>query len=78
MNDSDEMPSPFLAVGNDELGDAIREGDMIPCPKCKKEHPVLVGTDTATGKKSNMVMFFKCKKKLYLTGIAGKAIRRNR
>ncbi|MGK3946415.1 hypothetical protein ABK046_49675, partial [Streptomyces caeruleatus] len=39
--DVDEGCSPFLAVGSDELGDAL--GETVDCRRCGATHPVEYG-----------------------------------
>jgi hypothetical protein len=66
----------FFAIGNDELINkpTIKEGDMIVCPKCHKQHKIVLGTNMDTGKKSNTLQYYKCGKDTYLAGINGKCI----
>ena len=67
---------PFISFGNGELkGNVNLEiGDTIVCPHCAKLHEVSGGVDTKTGEKSDMLLFYKCGKNAFLTGICGKKI----
>ena len=67
-------PLPFVAIGNDELGEEI--GKMARCSKCEKSHPVKYGDKIIDGKKypSKMMGYVKCGKNAYLVAIDGKKI----
>jgi hypothetical protein len=58
---------PFLAVGNDELGDPVGKTEI--CPGCKKKHRVRM-----LGGIGGLAVL-QCGKKSYLVGIKGKKIR---
>ena len=65
----------MLAIGNDELGDAIKA--TITCPDCGEKHKVQYGDAVmkdGTTKPSKMLAYVKCPKndKSYLVGIDGK------
>jgi hypothetical protein len=68
--------TPFIAVGNDELGDAL--GDTTICPACGQPHPVEYGNRVlpdGTREPSTMLGFVKCDNgKTYLVGLAGRSI----
>jgi hypothetical protein len=64
----------MLAIGNEELGESIAEGELVKCPHCKGFHKAIYGTDRKTGEPSNMIIAVKCKRDLYLVGVAGKSI----
>lgn len=65
---------PFIAIGNDELGDPLKEGDSIQCHHCYKTHPIKCGRDSKTKEKTNLILFYSCGEKSYLAGIDGKSI----
>lgn len=65
----------MLAIGAEELDGAI--GENITCPHCGRMHPVEYGEEIlkdGTRKLSKTLAFYKCGKKTYIAGIAGKAI----
>ena len=65
--------APFLAVGNDELGDPV--GDKAVCPNCKKKHKVKYGTDK-DGKESKLLGFVSCTDGgSYLVSISGELLK---
>ena len=67
---------PFVAFGNNELGEQV--GDCAVCPHCKKKHKVEYGeTINKDGTKSpNKVLgFVKCGKESYLVAIDEKLIK---
>ena len=64
---------PFVAVGNDELGEMI--GKTCKCPKCGKKHLVKYGTDKATGKTTKMLGYVNCGKESYLVAINGRELK---
>jgi len=68
---SDELP-PVLAIGNNELGEPI--GDLITCPRCGAEHTVEYGTDTATGRPSTLLGFYRCGDASYLCAVDGRRV----
>ena len=59
------MDTPFLAIGNEELGDML--GDTIACPRCGEKHAVEQSTPPK-------LQLYKCGDKAYLCGIGGKSI----
>ena len=67
---------PYVAVGNDELGKPINEGDRVRCPNCNKWHETKFGTD-GQGRKTNLVVAVKCPQtgEVYLVGVDGKEIK---
>ena len=69
------MSIPFLAVGNDELGDDLKY--KAKCPNCGKFHPIKYGDEIVDGKPvpSKMLAFVNCGKESYLVGINGKELR---
>jgi ssDNA-binding Zn-finger/Zn-ribbon topoisomerase 1 len=64
----------MYAIGNDELEEKEKAGKTALCPKCKKRHKIRHGTDTKTGKTSNLLGFVNCGKESYLVAVAGKLI----
>ena len=71
INEQEEIP--YMAVGNDELGEKI--GDKAVCPHCGELHVVEFGTDSKTGKISEMLGFVSCEGSRYLVAIDGKKIK---
>lgn len=67
-----ELEIPFIAMGNEELGDDV--GDKVICPNCGKLHDVEFGVDTKTGKKSEILGFVSCGDTQYLVAINGKKV----
>ena len=59
---------PYVAFGNDELGDPITAGDSIGCPHCGGAHVVTHGTNEQ-GEESSVLQFYKCGRTTYLIGI---------
>lgn len=46
----------------------------VYCRRCKGWHPVGYGTDTKTGRETNMIMAATCGDVSYLVGVAGQII----
>ena len=71
MPDTEE-DIPFLAIGNEELGDPIP--DEIVCPHCEGLHTIEYGTQEIDGKHvpSKLLAFYQCGSKSYLAGINGR------
>ena len=67
-------PTPYIAVGPDELGDPLGVGDTHECASCGRAHLVEGGTDQH-GKPSTLLGFVKCGEKLFLVSLAGKRLR---
>ena len=75
------MSDPFIAIGNDELGEPLQA--TIRCGKCGQEHPVENSGPSTTyhadGTKSQgesgLLQFYRCGDKTYLAGIRGKELR---
>ena len=67
---------PFVSFGNDELENCItvEDGQQIPCPHCIGAHKLKSATDTETGKKTNLLMFFDCNGKTYLGAVNGRMV----
>ena len=71
-----EVPSnklPFIAIGNDELGDPV--GETAPCPRCSETHTVKYGETVnkdGTRSPSKLLGFVKCGEDSYLVAVAGK------
>ena len=68
--------TPFIGFGNDTLATLpdAKEGQLVPCAKCGKQHALECSTESKTGKKSELLMFYKCGKTSYLGAIGGKLI----
>ncbi len=66
---------PFVAYGNEELRKKppLCLGDKIICPHCEEEH-VVSGGKGEDGKETDLVMFYKCGKQVYLAGVKGKNV----
>lgn len=69
---------PFVAVGPDELGDAV--GEFAYCKVCGNNHPVEYGHKVladGTRVPSKLLAFINCTEsgKSYLVGIDGKLIK---
>ena len=67
------MPdTPFLAVGNDELGpELVSGGDTLTCPHCGEQHEIKdnYGVDRH-GRPTNFALqSYRCGDKVYLAGI---------
>ena len=66
--------TPFIAVGNDELGDKV--GEKAECPNCGKYHKVTHGKerrDNGEWIESKLLSFVKCGKISYLVAIKGRS-----
>lgn len=71
---------PFMAVGNDELGETV--GDTATCPNCGEQHTVEYGEkvtrDPVTGAErrepSRLLGFVKCGEAAYLVAVNGKSL----
>jgi len=66
---------PFVAFGNDELGDDIKE--TIKCPGCKKKHKVKYGERVLEdGKRvpDKMLAFVNCGEQSFLVGLDGREV----
>jgi hypothetical protein len=68
---------PMMAVGNDELGECVKEGDIVSCPHCGKTHPLRCSRDEK-GRKSDLLLFIRCGKASYVVGMAGKLLKNHR
>lgn len=69
------MSTPFIAIGNDELGKPLKKGELIKCSKCKRHHAIECGIDKETKRETEALLFYQCGKTSYLAGIDGRAIR---
>ena len=68
--------APFIAIGNDELGEDVV--DEIICGRCGKKHKVKYCErilPDGTMQPSKLVGFIKCGGKPYLVAINGKLIK---
>lgn len=68
------MTTPYIGFSNNTLSrlPQAKEGDMIQCPHCGKSHPLECATKN--GKKTDILMFFKCNGKDYVGAITGQII----
>ena len=58
------MTIPFIAVGNDELGEELKPGQRLePCDRCGIRHVV------RDGKPAGVLQSIRCKGRVYLVGI---------
>jgi hypothetical protein len=71
--------TPFVAFGNDELGDLI--GDTIKCPSCGEPHSVEYGErifknedGTERREPSKLLAYYKCGTSTYLCAINGRSV----
>ena len=75
------MSIPYMAVGNDELGEYA---ETIKCDKCGKEHEIEYGTSShllpdgtmSKPEPSKTIGFYKCGDQSYLGTINGRLINR--
>lgn len=65
---------PFVAFGNNELAEKPPVGKTVQCKNCGKRHKVKYGTDTKTGKVSDLLGFVSCGDKDFLVAVAGKEV----
>lgn len=73
--------TPFIAVGNDELGKNL--GETIKCPRCGADHAVEQSGPSKIYRSdgevidgpSGLMQFYYCGDMSYLCGINGKAIK---
>ena len=68
--------APFLAIGNDELGEPL--GDTVTCPHCGAEHAVVHSEAIdADGRVigQGAVSWYKCGDASYIAGIGGRVWR---
>jgi len=75
--DGNHMASiPFMAVGNDELGDKL--GETITCPRCGEPHRIECGKKfnpkTKEYELSNLLQFYNCGNKSFMCGLNGRKI----
>ena len=66
---------PFIAIGNDELGEEA--GENVTCPNCGKKHKIEYGekkNKKGEWKPSKMLGFVKCGEKSFLVTINNKLI----
>jgi len=69
--------APFVAIGNDELGESD-VGETLKCKRCGKKHKVEYGEEIlkdGTRIPSKLLGFIKCRGKAYLVAINGKLIK---
>ena len=67
---------PYIGFGNDQLKNQpeVKEGMEIICKVCGLLHKIEFATDSKTGKKDNILGFYKCPqtKDMYLASVSGK------
>lgn len=66
---------PFVAIGNDELGELI--GETVKCPLCDGEHEVQYGENIAkdgTRTPSKLLGFYRCNGISYLCAVDGRSV----
>ncbi len=70
------MKTPYIGFGNDTLARSpnAEVGDKITCPQCGMKHKLDGCTDMTTGKKSSLLLFYKCGSQSYVAAVAGKLI----
>ena len=70
-----KMGTPYIGFGNEQLKQlpSAKEGMLVECKKCGKDHPLRCGKDEQ-GNKTNILMFYKCDNNLYLGAINGKLV----
>lgn len=59
---------PFVAIGPEQLGDALEAGSNINCPHCRGIHEVKDSDPP-------MVLFYNCGEQSYVCGIAGQSLK---
>ena len=66
------MAIPYVGFGNEKLDKLpiVKEGDRVECVRCGKDHQLESGT--VKGEKSNLLLFYKCGKRLYLGALDGR------
>lgn len=65
---------PFVAFGNDELGEEVHAGDWIVCPICGDFHKLTGGTDGETGEPSELILGYKCGEDSCLAAVGCKIV----
>lgn len=60
---------PYVAIGNDELGQPVRKGDKVVNHKLKLSGFLEHGTDGDTGRESTMLGFVSVDGEHYLVAI---------
>lgn len=66
--------TPYIGFGNDTLSQQpeARKGDEILCPQCSGRHALECGT--SNGEESDLLMFYRCGKEIYLGAVAGRLV----
>lgn len=65
---------PFVAIGPDELGDAVQGGEMVVCKKCGGAHPLVCATGE-DGQPTTLLMAYRCGTTSYLGAVGGRLLR---
>ena len=73
MTDTNDKPPPFIAIGNDQLGDEVT--DTADCPNCGEQHPIAYGTDEH-GRPTRTLGFVRCDGRSYIVAVNGRVWRR--
>ena len=69
---SEYAPPPYLAIGNNELGEDVTE--TAECPRCHEQHPLTYGT--SNGVEYRGIGFVRCGEASYLASLDGRQVRR--
>jgi hypothetical protein len=69
---SEKFKAPVAVVMESDLGESLKKGDSIECPRnCGQSHPVELSTD-ADGNETGMLMAVTCGDKSFAVGIDGR------
>lgn len=66
----------MLAISNEELRklkDLPPAGELIACPNCGQDHPLVHGVDQH-GNPTDTLAFVTCGTQIYLVGVEGKKL----
>ncbi len=68
------MSTPYIGFSNETLaqGKQLAEGDEVMCPGCRERHVLETGTNE--GKKSNLLLFYRCGTTSFLAAVAGHSV----
>ena len=69
------MGTPYIGFSNEQLKQfpQAKEGMLVECKKCGKDHRLKCSKD-AQGNKINIMMFYECGNKVYLGAVNGKLV----
>ena len=62
--------TPFVAIGNNELGDAVPDDAGILCMRCGGAHKIEYGKNEA-GEETRILGFVRCGEKAYVVTVDG-------